>query len=225
MTGTTSIADSAARAAAAARALYKQDDYIRTLRDLSEDGLQERLKATVALEKEAMKEWLDSGDCYIISLAGKVHLPTCQSMHRYVDRDAAWWGLIFRFPDKMLEWPDEDNLPPWPILKTRAQIEALPKYTACPLCAPDLAHLNKPERAITWTYLPARSLKSKHFGTEFRLADGSRLGALTRITTEETIDGLVFSASFSQAEAPIADPDMELMYRTGMRALAATETA
>jgi hypothetical protein len=105
-------------------------------------------------------------------------------------------GLIHRFPGKTLEWLNEDNLPQRPNLKTPAQIEALPKYTACPLCTPDLAHVNKPQRAITWTYIPAASLKSKHFGTEFRLANGTRLGALTRITTEETIDELAFKAEF-----------------------------
>ncbi|CAH0126374.1 hypothetical protein SRABI83_00090 [Arthrobacter sp. Bi83] len=219
MTGTTSLADSpAARAAAASRAQYKQEDYLQSLSDLSEEELREQMRVTLALEKEAMKEWMDSGDCYIISQAGKVHVPTCQSMGRFVNRDAAW-GLNLRYPDRLLDGPDEDPIPVWPILRTRAQIESLAKRTACPLCALDLAFLDKPERAITWTYLRARSLNSQHFGTDFKLADGTPLGALTKITTEETIDGLTFSATFSQAEAPITEPDTELMYRTGMRAL------
>lgn len=221
MTGMRSPADSpAGQAAAAARKLYKQEDYLSTLHDLSDDELRERIKETVALEEQAMQEWLDSGDCYIVSLAGKVHLPTCDSMRRFVDRRAAW-GLNLRFPERLQgNSPDEDPIPVWPLLKTRAQIEAMPRRTACPLCKPGLAHLDKARRAITWTYLPARSLKSKHFGTEFRLPEGTLLGALTRITTVETIDGLVFTAEFEHAEAPVTDPDTELMYQTGTRALA-----
>jgi hypothetical protein len=34
--------------------------------------------------------WLDSGICFILSSAGKVHLPQCPSMRQFVDRDAAW---------------------------------------------------------------------------------------------------------------------------------------
>jgi hypothetical protein len=81
MTGLTSPADSpAGQAAAAARKAYKQEDYISDLAALRDDELRERIRETVALEQEAMQEWLDSGDCYIVSLAGKVHLPTCDSM-------------------------------------------------------------------------------------------------------------------------------------------------
>lgn len=219
MTGTTSLADSpAARAAAASRAQYKQEGYLQSLSDLSEDELRQQMSVTLSLEKEAMKEWLDSGDCYIISQAGKVHVPTCQSMGRFVDRDAAWF-TNFRFPGRLLDCPDDDPIPVWPIFRTRAQIERLSNRMACPLCARHLAFLDKPEMPITWTYLRASSLNSKHFGTDFKLSDGTPLGALLRITTEETIEGLTFSAKFSQAEAPITDPDTELMYRTGMRAL------
>lgn len=221
MTGTTSPADSpAGRAAAASRARYKDADYLKELCSLSHDEIRDRVKETAALEKAAMQGWLDSGDCYIISLAGKVHLPTCDSMKPFVDRDSAWITNL-RFPQRLQgESPDEDPVPVWPILRTRAQIEAMPRRTACPLCKPDLAHLDKARRAITWTYLPARSLKSKHFGTEFRLPEGTLLGALTRITTVETIDGLDFTAEFEHAEAPVTDPDTELMYQTGTRALA-----
>ncbi|WP_454810656.1 hypothetical protein [Paenarthrobacter nitroguajacolicus] len=221
MSGLTSPADSeAGQAAAAARTMYKQEDYARTLQALSHDELRERMKETLALEKAAMQEWLDSGDCYIISLAGKVHVPTCDSMRRFVDRDSAW-STNFRFPQRLQgDSPDEDPIPAWPILKTRAQIEAMPRRTACPLCSPDLPHLDKARRAITWTFLPARSLKSKHFGTEFRLPDGTLLGALTRISTVETIDGLLYSAEFEFAETPVTNPETDLMYETGTRALA-----
>jgi hypothetical protein len=218
MTGLTSPADSpAGQAAAAARELYKQEDYNSGLASRSDDELRERIRETVALEEQAMQEWLDSGDCYIVSLAGKVHLPTCESMRRFVDRQAAW-GLNFRFPERLQgDSPDEDPIPVWPILRTRVQIEAMPRRTACPLCSPDLARLDKTQRAISWTYLPARSLKSKHFGTEFRLPEGTLLGALTKITTPEMIDGLD-RAEFEHAEAPVTDPDTEMMYQTGTRA-------
>ncbi|MDQ0690957.1 hypothetical protein [Arthrobacter sp. W4I7] len=66
-------------------------------------------------------------------------------------------------------------------------------------------------------YLPARSLNSNHFGTEFRLAEGMLLGMLTKISTVETIDGFDFTAEFEHAEAPITDSDTELMYWTGTK--------
>ncbi|WP_422759016.1 hypothetical protein [Paenarthrobacter sp. C1] len=221
MTGLISPADSpAGQAAAAARKAFKQEDYISALAGMSDGELRERIRETVVMEERALQEWLDAGDCYIVSLAGNVHLPTCDSMKRFVDRQAAW-GLNLRFPQRLQgDSPDEDPIPAWPILRTRAQIEAMPRRTACPLCNPELAHLGKARRAITWTYLPARSLKSKHFGTEFRLPEGTLLGALTKITTVETIDGLDFRADFEHAEAPVTDPDTELMYQTGTRALA-----
>ena len=210
----------AERTAVAARALYKQEDFLRSLDGLSDEELREHMRVTADLEKAAIKEWLDSGDCYIISLAGKVHLPTCDSMGRFVDRDSAW-GLNFRFPKRLLgEGPDADPIPIWPILRTRAQIESLPSCTPCPLCAPMPVAPEKRFGANSWTYLRARSLNSKHFGTEFRLAEGTLLGALTKISTVETIDGFDFTAEFEHAEAPITDPDTEMMYRTGMRALA-----
>lgn len=146
-------------------------------------------------------------------------MPTCDSIRRFVDRDSAWF-TNFRFPQRLQgDSPDENSIPLWPILRTRAQIDAISRRTACPLCSPDIAHLDKAQGAIIWTYLPALSLKSKHFGTEFRLPDGTLLGALTRISTVETIDGLLYSAEFGNAEAPITDPDTELMYQTGSRAL------
>ncbi|MDQ1053112.1 hypothetical protein QE394_001040 [Arthrobacter sp. SORGH_AS 212] len=221
MTGMTSPADSpAGQAAAAARELYKQDDYVQALQDLSHDELRDRMSETVALEKVAIQEWLDSGDCYVISHAGKLHLPTCDSMQRFMDRDSAWFTNL-RFPQRLQgDAPDDDPIPAWPILRTRTQIEALSSYTPCPLCAPMPVPPEARFGAKQWTHLHARNLKSKHFGTEFRSADGSILGALTKITTVETIDGLDFTAEFEHAEAPITDPDIELMYRTGMRALA-----
>lgn len=220
MTGP-SITDSPAQQAVAAnRAQYRQEDFLRGLESLSENEIRDFMEETVALEGVAMQEWLDSGDCYIVSLAGKVHLPTCESMRRFVDRDAAW-GINFRWPRRLVDPPEGENpVPVWPMLRTRAQLEAMPKRTACPLCRAGLVHLNKPQVAVTWTYLPARSLGSKHFGTEFRLPSGTLLGALTRISTVETIEGLEFSAEFEHAEAPVTDPDTEVMYQTGTRALA-----
>lgn len=218
MTGT-SITDSPAQQAAAAnRARYKQEDFRRSLEGLGDNEIRGLMDKTVALESAAMQEWLDSGDCYIVSLAGKVHLPSCDSMRRIVDRDAAW-GVNFRFPVRLLDPPEYENpVRVWPLLRTRAQLEAMPKRTACPLCRPGLVHLNKPQVAIIWTYLPARSLDAKHFGTEFRFPSGTLLGALMKISTVETIDGLEFSAEFEHAEAPVTDPDTELMYQAGTRA-------
>lgn len=214
-----SVTDSPAQlSAATARARLSDEGYLRELEGLSEEDLRAIVEETVALETAAMEEWLRSDDCYIVSLAGKVHLPGCESMRRFVDRRAAWSSNL-RWPDRLLGPAEgEDPVPPWPLLRTRAQLDAMPRRTACPLCRPALAHLDEPRAAVSWTYLPARSLRSRHFGTEFRLASGTVLGALVRISSVETIAGLEFSAEFEQAEAPVTDPDTELMYRTGTRA-------
>lgn len=207
---------------AAAEALSDQEDYLRSLRYLSDDELLAQMRAKLAEEKRAMNEWLDSGDCYIISGSGKVHAPTCGSVRPFVDRDAAW-EPYFANLDRVRDWHGDDSAPSWPILATRAEVESLPKYIACSVCAPELNHADKRIGAKGWTVLPVSSLKSKHFGTEFRLADGTELGALTRISTEETIEGLIFTAEFDKAEAPVADPATKVMYRTGTRALATTQ--
>ena len=46
------------------------------------------MSATVVLGKAAMKEGLDSGGCFIISLTGKARRPTFDSMRRFVDLDS-----------------------------------------------------------------------------------------------------------------------------------------
>lgn len=203
---------------AAAKSLSEQEDYLRSLRYLSDDELLAQMRAMLAEEKKAMNEWLDSGDCYIISGSGKVHTPACGSVRPFVDRDAAW-EPYFANLDRVRDWHGDDSAPAWPVLATRAEVESLRKYTACTVCDPALNHADKRVGAKGWTVLPASNLKSKHFGTEFSLADGTELGALTRISTEETIEGLIFAAVFDKAEAPVTDPATKVMYRPGTRAL------
>ena len=64
--------------------------------------------------------------------------------------------MNFRWPGRLLDQLEgEDPVPVWPMLRTRAQLEAVPKRTACPLCRPGLVYINKPQVAISWAYLPA----------------------------------------------------------------------
>lgn len=70
--------------------LSGQEDYIRSMRHLSDEDLRAQLVATLRDEKSAVTRWLDAGDCFVMSGAGKVHLPSCPSMTAFVDRDKAW---------------------------------------------------------------------------------------------------------------------------------------
>jgi hypothetical protein len=62
--------------------------------------------------------------------------------------------------------------------------------------------------------LKAGSLGTKHFGKDFRLVDGTKIGALTKISRVETTDGLEFKAEFDGLDFPVTDPSIEMMYST-----------
>ncbi|MET3142495.1 UNVERIFIED_ORG: hypothetical protein ABIB13_002212 [Arthrobacter sp. UYEF2] len=205
----------AEREQAALRALYEQEDFVRSLGHLTDEELTQQLVVQIGLQKKVVNRWLDSGDCFIISGAGKIHLPSCPSMLRFVDRDFAWTPYL-RHLERVRDWHGSDNAPDMPTFLTRADAESLKRYTVCPNCAPTLDHTEKRSGVKGWTSLKAGSLKSKHFGTVFSLADGTEIGALTRISKQETIEGLEFTAEF-EGHSPVTDPETALMYRTGLR--------
>ena len=64
-----------AREQAASRTLYEQEDFVMRMGHLSDEELTQQLIATLQREKNLVEDWLDSGDCFIVSSAGKVHLP------------------------------------------------------------------------------------------------------------------------------------------------------
>lgn len=196
--------------------LHAQEDFIRSQRHLSDDELRAQLVDTLRKEKALVDQWVDSGDCFIISGSGKVHLPTCPSMRALVDRDAAWAPYLDDL-ERVRDWHGDDNAPPMPALLTRADVEDLARYTSCPVCAPSLDHADKRPSARGWTMLKAGSLNYRHFGTAFSLADGTEIGVLTRIAKDETADGLEFAAYFDGVVEPVTDPLIEVMYRTGTR--------
>lgn len=193
-----------------------QEDYIRSLRHLSDDELRAQLVNTLRKEKSAVDAWLDAGDCFLMSAAGKVHLPSCQSMLPFIDRDRAWAPYLANL-DRVRDWHGSDNAPPMPALLTRAGVEAMTAYKTCTVCAPSLDHADKRAGVKGWTVLKAGSLNRRHLGTAFSLPDGSAIGALTKITRVETLDGTELSAEFEGLGAPVTGPGTELMYRTGTR--------
>ena len=202
------------RESAAWDELHVQEDYIRGQRHLSDEELRAQLVETLRKEEALVDRWTVSGDCLIISGSGKVHLPTCPSMRAVVDREAAW-GPYLDDLERVRDWHGSDNAPPMPALMTRADVEELARYTACPVCAPSLDHTDKRPVARGWTAVQAGSLNYRHFGTEFSLADGTGLGTLTRVSRDETAAGLEYAAYFDGTIEPVTDPLMELMYRTG----------
>lgn len=196
--------------------LNAREDHVQSQRHLSDEELRTQLVDTLRKEKAVVDRWADSGDCFIISGSGKVHLPTCPSMRALVDRDAAWAPYLDDL-ERVRDWHGDDNAPPMPAFLTRADVEELARYTSCSVCEPSLAHTDKRPSARDWTLLKAGSMNYRHFGTAFSLVDGTELGILTRIARDETADGLEFSVYFDGLIDPVTDPLLEVMYRTGTR--------
>lgn len=201
------------RERAASEALYEQEDFLRRMAYLSDEELTQQLVTTLRKEKEAVDSWLDSGDCFILASSGKVHLPECTSMRQFVDRDAAWAPYL-RDLERVRDWHGSDNAPAMPRMLTRAEVEGLRAYKACPLCAPTLDHTDKRRGIRGWTTLKAASLRAQHFGRDFSLVDGTRIGELTKISKVETAAGMEFQAEFSGRDFPVTDPATEMMYTT-----------
>lgn len=199
-----------------------QEDYIRGMRHLSDDELRAELVDRLGREKAVVAAWLDAGDCFLISGAGKVHLPNCQSMAMFVDRDRAW-ALYLRDLERVRDWHGDDHAPPMPALLTRADVESMTAYKTCPLCAPTLNHTDKRVGVKGWTVLKAGSLNRKHLGTVFSLPDGSEIGALTKISRVDTLDGTDFRAEFEGLGSPVTGQATEVMYRTGTRVQPASD--
>ncbi|MCC9175840.1 hypothetical protein [Arthrobacter sp. zg-Y179] len=196
----------------ASKALNEQENFLRRQDYLSDEELTENLLAGIRREKAIVESWLDSGDCFVLSSAGKVHLPQCSSMRQFMDREAAWAPYL-RDLERVRDWSG-DTYPSMPVLRTRAQVEDLKAYKTCPMCAPTLDHSDKRQGVRGWTLLKAGSLKAKHFGKTFSLAGGSSIGVLTEISTVETAQGLDFRAEFDGLAAPVTDPMTQVMYRT-----------
>ena len=196
--------------------LNAQEDYVRSMRHLTDEQLRAQLVDTLRKEKAKIADWLDSGDCFIIAGSGKVHLPSCPSMRQFVDRDAAWAPYLDDL-ERVRDWHGDDNAPAFPALRTRAQIEAMRTYRICPTCAPTLDHTDKRSGAKGWTVLKAGSLNRRHLGTTFSRSDGTGIGVLAKISTIETLEGTDFHAVFDGLDSPVTDPATELMYRTGTR--------
>lgn len=200
------------REQAASKALNEQENFLRRQDYLSDEELTENVLAGIRREKAIVESWLDSGECFVLSSAGKVHLPQCPSMRQFMDRDAAWAPYL-RDLESVRDWSG-DTYPAMPVLRTRAQVEDLKSYKTCPMCAPTLDHTEKRPGISGWTILKAGSLKAKHFGKTFSFVDGTGIGVLARISTVETAQGLDFRAEFDGLETPVTDPLREVMYRT-----------
>ncbi|HEX9228521.1 MAG TPA: hypothetical protein VF885_18110, partial [Arthrobacter sp.] len=203
------MTDSNGRLNSAMDELNAREDYIRSQRHLTDEELRAQLVDTLRKEKAVVDRWVDSGDCFIISAAGKVHLPSCPSMRAVVDREAAWAPYLDDL-ERARDWHGSDSAPPMPALLTRADVEDLARYTSCPVCAPTLDHTDKRPVARGWTLVQAGSLNFRHFGTAFSLADGTAVGTLTKISRVETADGLNFAAEFDGIVDPVTDPLIEL---------------
>lgn len=191
-----------------------QQDDLTSQRDLSDEELLAQLADTLQKEKALVDRWSASGDCFIMSDSGKVHLPTCSSVRAVVDREAAWAPFLDDL-ERVREWHGTDNAPPMPALMTRADVEELTRYTSCPECAPALDHAEKRPSVRGWTTLKAGSLSFRHFGLPFSLVEGAEIGVLTKLSRIETADGLDFAAEFDGIVDPVTDPLAEVMYRDG----------
>ena len=199
---------------AAGDGLNSQEDHLTGPRPLSDEVLLAQLADTVQKEAALVDRWIASGDCFIISGSGKIHLPTCPSVSAVVDREAAWAPYLEDL-ERARDWNGSDNAPPMPALLTRADVEDLAHYTSCPECAPALDHQEKRSSVRGWTALEAGSLNFRHFGIPFCLVEGAEIGVLTKLSRVETADGLDFAAVFDGIVDPVTDPLTEVMYQTG----------
>lgn len=111
--------------AEASKDLAANEDYVRRMDYLTDDELRKQMKESIRKEKAALDKWAASGEFFILSGARKVHLPTCPSMRRDMDRDAAW-GPYLRFPERARHWHGDDHSPGMPTLLTRSSVEELP---------------------------------------------------------------------------------------------------
>jgi hypothetical protein len=196
--------------------LNLQRDDLMSQRDQSDEALLAQLADTLHKEKALVDRWSASGDCFIISDSGKVHLPTCPTVGPLVDREAAWAPYLDDL-ERVRDWHGTDNAPPMPALMTRADVEELTRYTSCPDCAPVLDHTEKRPSVRGWTTLKAGSLGFRHFGVPFSLVAGAEIGVLIKLSRVETADGLDFAAEFGGIAEPVTDPLAEVMYRDGTR--------
>ncbi|CAH0136286.1 hypothetical protein SRABI26_00354 [Arthrobacter sp. Bi26] len=209
----------------ASRDLAANEDYLRRMDYLTDEELREQLKATIRRETASLDEWAAAGEYFVLSDAGKVHLPTCPTIQRFMDRDVAWAPYL-RHLERVRDWHgSDDNAPDMPRLKTREQIEALDRYATCPLCAPTLDHTDERRNPKGWMVLKAGSLKAKHFGRTFFLPSGEDLGGLSRLTRDETPAGLTFRAEFADGARHVTDPEAMLQYRTPVAGDAAAAPA
>lgn len=205
------VNESDARAAAASEDLSRAEDYLRREEYLDDDQLRAQLLERVRAEKEAVDSWLHGGEFYIIAGSGKVHLPTCDSVGRWLDREQMWQPWLDDL-ERVRNWHGGDNAPAFPKLLDRAGVEALRTYTTCQLCAPTLDHIEKRGGRKGWQSIQASSLGAKHFGLHLSTTEGRELGQLVRISNILTADGQDFQAEFTASE-PITDPDTLMMYQ------------
>lgn len=189
------------------------ENYLRRMDYLTDDELRDQLKESIRKEKATLDKWAASGEFFILSGARKVHLPTCPSMRRDMDRDAAWAPYL-RDLERVRDWRGDDHSPGMPTLLTRSHVEALPKYTTCPTCSPTLDHADKRRTPKGWTVLKAGSLLGKHIGLTFVRDNGEEIGELERIVRVETAAGLDLAVFFKGAAEPWTDPEKMLQYRT-----------
>lgn len=195
------------------QALYEHEDFLRRKDFLSDEELTRQLVSILHQEKITVNHWLDTGDCFVLSSSGKVHLPLCPSMRQFVDRDAAW-APFFRDLEGVRDWHGSPNAPTMPRMLTRTEVEGLRTYQSCPVCAPTLDHTDKRRGARGWKTLKAGSLKGNHFGKSFCLVDGTEIGALAKISIVETVEGVDFRAEFDGLASPVTDSSAEVMYLT-----------
>jgi hypothetical protein len=107
--------------------LNAQEDYVRSMRHLSDDELSAQLVETLRKEKARIGAWLDSGDCS--SSPGQAFISRPAGMP--VGRDAAWAP-----PGRSGTCPELARRRCLNGASTRVNIESLPSYRICPLCAP-----------------------------------------------------------------------------------------
>lgn len=190
--------------------LNDEEDYLRRQHNLKDEELRAEVHQRIRNEKAAINSWFRSGEFFILARSGRVHLPTCETVSHWLDRDTMWEPYLLDL-ERVKDWHGSDNYPVFPTLLDRASVEARRSYTTCQTCSPALDHTVKRGGRRGWQNVLAGHLGPKHFGLHMSTPDGRDIGQLVRVASVLTAKGRNFLAEFTGPE-PITDPDVVLMY-------------
>jgi hypothetical protein len=187
------------------------------------------LRRIIAVEQARIDTELRSGPRYLSRVADRripiVHAATCISMRHHVD-------LLWSLEEKARGYGTDEmdifrhgygpghTLP----LLSRADVEALPRYRTCHMCAPTLDHAIKVDQAVeqemqnvkarrqSWSQRMCRYLGAADIGRYVQNEDGESLGILLDIEVRHSLNGSSVTLTFHTTAFVVRDLDDRLWF-------------